>query len=335
MNLSTSFLLIVVFVVIYVILINIYSVLFRLTGMTKEKSIFQSISLLTNCGYTTGESEIVVNDKTRRRIACGAMISGYVFSVVIVSLLINVFLNLNISTLQSSLTFILICCGVLLGVLIVFQLPFVKKFFDKLFEKIALLFFKKNKRDNVITLLDNYGKDVIAEVYLNRIPSILDGKSLMESKIKNDYKMNFLMFNRKGKIHDVHRDTIFQKGDVIVIFGNYQNIKDLFLTKSENIVAALEQNEVKLENELELIENYGSEAMAKIKVNVIPNILKECALFDSKLKKNHKINVMMIEREDKAIPLDNTTVIKQYDSMIVFGPYSKIKEVFLVQEEKE
>ena len=335
MDLTTSFALIVLFVIIYVILVEIFSVLFRITGLTKEKSKFQTISMLTGCGFTTSESEIITNDKTRRRIACGAMITGYAFSVVIVSLLINVFLNLNISTLQASLTYILICCGILVGVLVIFQLPFVKKFFDKFFEKIALLFFKKNKRDNVITLLDNYGKDVIAEVYLNRIPDILDGKSLMESKIKNDYKMNFLMFNRKGKIHDVHRDTIFQKGDVIVIFGNYQNIKDLFLTRTENIVDALEQNETKMQNDLDLIENYGSEAMVKIKINVIPEILKDCALFDSKLKKNHKINVMMIERDDAAIALDKTTIVKQFDSMIVFGPYSEIKEVFLAQKEKE
>ena len=69
--------------------------LFRITGLTKEKASFQAISLLTNCGFTTGESEVITSDRLRRRIAIAAMISGYSFSVVIVSLLINVFMKVS------------------------------------------------------------------------------------------------------------------------------------------------------------------------------------------------------------------------------------------------
>ena len=69
MDLMTSVILIMVFIIIYVILIEIFSMLFRITGLTKEKASFQAISLLTNCGFTTGESEVITSDRLRRRIA--------------------------------------------------------------------------------------------------------------------------------------------------------------------------------------------------------------------------------------------------------------------------
>ena len=42
-------------------LIQVFSVLFRISGLTKVKAKFQVISLLTNSGFTTSESEIVVS----------------------------------------------------------------------------------------------------------------------------------------------------------------------------------------------------------------------------------------------------------------------------------
>ena len=70
MGLITSVILILAFIIVYVIVVQIYSVLFRITGLTKEKAQFQSISLLSNTGFTTTESEIIVSDRVRARITC-------------------------------------------------------------------------------------------------------------------------------------------------------------------------------------------------------------------------------------------------------------------------
>jgi hypothetical protein len=68
MSLVSSITLIITVIIVYYLLINLFSILFRITGLPKEKAGFQAVSLLTNAGYTTGESEIVVSEKTRRRI---------------------------------------------------------------------------------------------------------------------------------------------------------------------------------------------------------------------------------------------------------------------------
>ena len=95
MGIGVSAILIMVFIIIYYILIKIFTVLFRIARISKTKSKFQVISLLTNSGYTTSESEIVVSNKHRRKIATACMIVGYAFSVIIISLIVNFLTHLN------------------------------------------------------------------------------------------------------------------------------------------------------------------------------------------------------------------------------------------------
>ena len=81
MTIELAIILVLAFILIYVFMIKIYSILFRLTGLTKNKSSFQAISLLTNTGFTTNEAEVIATSATRRKIANSAMISGHIFSV--------------------------------------------------------------------------------------------------------------------------------------------------------------------------------------------------------------------------------------------------------------
>ena len=325
MDLMTSVILIMVFVIIYVILIQIFSVLFRITGLTKEKSGFQAISLLTCCGFTTGESEIITSDRIRRRIAVAAMISGYSFSVVIVSLLINVFMNAGNGLQQEgSYQWIFISFGAFILMLIFTQIPFVKRRFAKLIEAIASLLLKRNNRENIITLLDNYGKDAMAEVFLNRVPEFMVDTTVIDSKIKDKYKINILMFKRNGKIMDVTKDTIFKKKDSLVVFGSYTGIRNCFTKK----------NRETKKNVIELIEEYGDEAMTEIQLNRIPEFLQDKGLYESGLKVKYSINLLTIKRKDQIVAITATTMLQKGDTIVVFGPYLKIKEAFTVLDEE-
>ena len=74
MSLTSSIFLIITVFLIYYVLIHIYTLFLRVTGLTKEKARFQSISLLTNAGFTTSESEIITLERRRRAIAKSAML---------------------------------------------------------------------------------------------------------------------------------------------------------------------------------------------------------------------------------------------------------------------
>ena len=325
MDFMTSVILIMVFVVIYVILIQIFSVLFRITGLTKEKASFQAISLLTSCGFTTGESEVITSDRIRRRIAIAAMISGYSFSVVIVSLLINVFMNAGNGVSESNHIWIFISFGGFILFLIFMQIPIVKRLFERLIEAIASIVLRRNNRENIITLLDNYGKDAIAEIYLNRVPEFMVDTTVIDSKIKEKYKINILMCKRNGKILDVTKDTIFKKKDSLVVFGSYSGIRNCFTKKAR---------ETK-KNVIELIEEYGDEAMTEIQLNRLPDFLKDKGLYESGLKINYNINLLTIKRKDTIVPITATTMLQRGDIIVVFGTYTKIKEAFADKENEE
>lgn len=323
MGLIASVILILAFIVIYVVVIQIYSVLFRITGLTKEKARFQAISLLTNSGFTTTESEIIVSDRVRRRIAVAAMINGYAFSVVIVSLIINVILSLKEDVADQALV-VMICAFAGFVVLIVItQIPIFKRMFEKLIQSIATKLLKRNKNENIVIMLDNYGRDSMAEIHLNRVPEFMVDTPLEETKIKDKYHLNVLMLKRSGKIVDVNKDTIFKKGDQLVVFGSNASIANVFTKKKREQKA----------NSLDLIEEYGEEAMVEIQLNIVPEILKNKGLFESGLKSEYSINLLTIKRKDVSVAITKDTTLQEKDVIVVFGPYVNIKKIFNTKPE--
>ena len=84
-------------------------------------------------------------------------------------------------------------------------------------------------KENIITLIDNYGSDAMAEVEIAILPEILKDKKLFESQIKTEYNLNVLTLKRNDEAIKVTKDTIIEENDVIVIFGNYSSIKKVFL----------------------------------------------------------------------------------------------------------
>ena len=233
MSISLAITLILGFILVYIFLVEIYSILFRITGLTTIKARFQAISLLTNSGYTTSESEIITTNKLRRNIAIASMVTGYSFSVIIVSLVFNLITRLSAQSWQENYETILIILAAFAGVLIFFKLPFIKKPVEKGIEKIARKIMKKGIKENVITLLDIYDKDVIAEVAINKVPQIIQNKKLMEINVRDLYNINILMLKKNGVAEVVTKETILQENDDIVVFGPLQSIRKLFMGKEE------------------------------------------------------------------------------------------------------
>ena len=318
MGLIASVITILVFIIVYVIVIQIYSVLFRMTGLTKEKAHFQAISLLTNTGYTTTESEIIVSDRVRRRIAVAAMISGYAFSVIIVSLIINVILSLKEDVKGQAFLTMVYVFGIFVFLIVLMQIPIFKRWFEKFIQFVAKKVFKRSRNENVIIMLDNYGRDSIAEVCLNKLPEFMVDATLAEIQIKEKYHLNVLMIKRNGKLIDVNKDTVFKTNDRLVLFGSTASITSVFRKKKR------EQKN----NTIDLIEEYGEEAMAEIQLNIVPEFLKNKGLFESGLKSEYSINLLSVKRKDMPIVITKDTILQEKDVAVVFGPYQAIKKVF-------
>ena len=329
MSLVASILAISIAIVLYFSLIEIYTVLFRITGLTKEKARFQVISMITCAGFTTAESEIITTNRKRRRLAVACMISGTLFNVVIISLIINLIGSIaKADFIEEQLIWIGIILGSLVLVLIILKIPFVSKFIEKTIEVLGRKIMNRKDNANALTMLDSYDSDAIIEIYINNIPEVLKNKTLMESNFKNQYNINILMLKRGNRTIDITKDTVIQNKDKIVVFGNRQTIKDLFTYKVDENYEKEVINTPK-ENIVTLIDNYGADAMAEVEIYNLPEILDGKKLFESKIKTEYNLNVIMIKRDEEPVPVTKDTEIQYLDKIVIFGNYNSIKKIFL------
>lgn len=183
------------------------------------------------------------------------------------------------------------------------------------------------EKDNVLTVLDNYGKMAIVEIYINTTPKAFENKSLFESGLKEKYNLNLMMSKRKNTFIEVTRNTVIQKKDIIVVFGLLQTINDLFKLSNKDFSSIVEEKTK--ENIVTLIDNYGDNAMAEIVVNSIPEMLDGTTLENSKIKLLFDINILTIKRNENVVEITRDTIIEVNDIITVFGSYKSIRKLFL------
>ncbi len=214
----------VVFTVIFLFFIEIFTVLFQLTGLSKQKARFQVISILTGTGYTTKESELVTSSRIRRNIAQAIMIFGFISSATIVTLLFS-FINSFKGFTHRELVFIF---GAFLVVYSLIVISKAGKILDRAIEKIATrALFGKNT--NVIVTKDSYDNDVvIAEIVIKFMPKQLMGKRLEDASLTRQGIMLLAIERENQIITQITKDTVLEVNDTITVFGPLYNINHVF-----------------------------------------------------------------------------------------------------------
>lgn len=231
MSLNLAFFTLLVLLSIYFIIIEIYTIFFMLTGLSHTRSIFQVISLLTNSGFTTSESEIIVSSRRRRRLAILIMITGNLFNVVVVSVLVNMIITLYRDPFFN-FSQALIGLGLFLLVATLYKrLPFIRARFDKLIKQIANKWMY-SKKSNPLLVLDNFSGYCIVEVKIIEMPKVLQDKTIFESRLSNDFGIRVLFIKRGDHyIGDIDDSQVVLLMDRIIIFGPLHNINKIFNPK--------------------------------------------------------------------------------------------------------
>lgn len=231
MNIYVAATLFAVLILIYWVFSELFTVLFRFVGLPEEKARFQVTSLLTGCGFTTRESEMILSSRPRRRIARVLMLFGYVFNISVVSAFINVFLSLKTEQVGGYIGSFLIPLGAVAVVFIITRIKPVRGFINSKIEKFAGNIVK-SKTVNYIMLIDHIGKGSIAQVVLNEVPAALDNTPLSETGIKE--KMNILVMlveHSDMTVEAPNAKSVFVKGDKLTVFGEYKAICKYFNAK--------------------------------------------------------------------------------------------------------
>ena len=229
MNISLALLLFSFVILLYWVITELFTFFFRLTGLPAEKARFQVISLLTGTGFTTRESEIILSSRLRRRLARITMLFGYVFNVTIVSAFINVFISMKVIQAGHELFSFLIPLSTVALIFVFMRVPKIHAWGENLIRRLADRIFDRKESFNAVMLVDNIGSESIVQVTLRHIPEEYRGLSLAGTGLRADTGILVMLVERRGgKPVPAVADTVFETGDKLTVFGNYQTICKTF-----------------------------------------------------------------------------------------------------------
>lgn len=230
MNIYVALTLFSLVILVYWVISDLFTMLFRFTGLPAEKARFQVISLLTGCGFTTRESELLLTSKSRRRLARITMLFGYVFNITIVSMLINVFVSINLEN-PTNLFSILIPIIAAVIIIIFMRVPKIRAWGDRFIERLAGRV-TRTKNVNTLFLMDYIGEDSIAQVTLYEVPEPFREKSLAKTGLRAEYNIMVMLIEKPGKKPvPASAKTVMEAGDKLTVFGDYKAISAAFNAK--------------------------------------------------------------------------------------------------------
>ncbi len=218
--------------VITVILILVFSILITRiaslalthTGLSREASKFQARSAFTGVGFTTSESEKVVNHPVRRRILLLLMILGNAGIVTGIASLIIGFTG--ISDRVSNWVKIIILAG---GISILWILANSRWIDQQLSNLINRLLKKQHQIDvnDYASLLHLSGDFRISEILIECEHWLCEEK-LYNTKLR-DEGLNLLAISRKDGtfLGAPDGDTIIRDGDTLIIYGRAEVLSKL------------------------------------------------------------------------------------------------------------
>ena len=225
MHIYSALLLFSLIILIYLIITELFTILFRFTGLPDERARFQVISLLTGCGFTTKESELFLSNRPRRRLARITMLFGYAFNITIVSAFVNVFLSLKLTQVEHYYAGALIPLVAITIIFVFLRFPHVRAWGDHQLERLADRLIGRSDSFNTVMPLDYLGTDSIAQVTLNCIPEEYQDVPLSQTGLKSNTGILVMLVEKPGKKPmPAGADTVFAAGDKITVFGDYNVI---------------------------------------------------------------------------------------------------------------
>lgn len=219
----------VLFILIYLgivlAVIEINTLLFTYTGLDKHIARFQVISMLTGTGFTTGESELIIDHPIRRRVGAFLILFGAFSLAVIISAISNLLSD------EFYTTKISIAAIVLIIIIFILRMPYIKKFLsDKLEHELEEHYDFRDLPIREALLTDE--SDHILDYFIDESSRFI-GKEL-RNIIDEDEDILVLYIQRGDlKVRKKRMVTEIQEGDHIVLYGDEKAIERKFVPKED------------------------------------------------------------------------------------------------------
>ena len=214
------------------IITRIATVAFVFTGLSKDLARFQARSAFTGCGFTTSESERVLEHPVRRRIVMILMLLGNGVVVMAISSLIPVFITLFRSTSEEDFSGTVLGMRILLlvaGLLLIWALS-ISKWLDERTSRIigwALQRFTRlDVRDYhaLLHLSEGYS---VTEVHVSAGDWVA-GKNLLELRLADEGMQVLGIHRMDGEyIGSPTGGTYIRNGDTLLAYGQSDKLVEL------------------------------------------------------------------------------------------------------------
>lgn len=218
----------VIFLILFILiwlLIEILSIVLKLTGLELSKARFQVISILTHTGFTTRESELIVQHPTRRKIASALMIVSYVAQITLITLLFNVLTQATRDILATAAAL----GGMVLFVIVVTQSKYLSDRFDRLTEKLLKKRMKKVNSGNRIEQVLNLSPEFSIYELIVDTDSFICDKTLSDLRLKEHF-IQILKIDRGSEVIDFPQaGTRVLAGDRMIVYGKIDALTQMIM----------------------------------------------------------------------------------------------------------
>jgi len=210
---------VIVVIIISVVIVKIASVALKMTGLNERKARFQALSAFTGTGFTTKDSETILENEIRERIVMGLMILGNAGLVTVITTLVFSFGKGGVRPALANTAMLLV------AVFVLYKLATHKRLTVYLTKRIESKLerrppFHKRPVEEVLRVAKDYG---IAEVTIKN-PCQNLGKSLADSSFRDNNILVLAIERKNGVIPTPHADDIIREGDTIICYGKLDNI---------------------------------------------------------------------------------------------------------------
>jgi len=217
------------FLIVFLCVLEFFSILLKFFGIPEEKAKFQVISMVTGVGFTTKESEIITRNPNVRLIAQFIMLTGYLGTATSISFLINI-LRTEVQPVD-----ILILMIFLLTLLWLLSKRHLTIYIDMVFERFIFKQMKKRSNKRLYTMLKQNSDYGLYQIYV-RGTHFLVGKALTDAPLKEN-KIQVLNVDKGDQIVPFpEADYVIQQGDTLLVYGRITNIVKFFELKKKRVV---------------------------------------------------------------------------------------------------
>jgi len=214
---------VILVVAISVFVVKIATVALKMTGLDEKKAYFQALSAFTGTGFTTKDSELVLENEIRRKIIVFLMVLGNAGLITVITTLVITFGSRgNIGPVLGNVGIVLVLIFILFKLL---THRGVKKFLnDKIESRLEKRPpFQKRPVEEILRIAKNYG---IAEVSIKESCQDL-GKTLSESSFRENDILILAIERENAVIPTPKASDKILLDDTLICYGRLPNIEKI------------------------------------------------------------------------------------------------------------